>query len=92
MQIVIEGRASGPDTLALLEELNRHFIPRKTVVLADGNMGQQFFARRVGLFRDFPSLPPATAVAYVCENYVCRLPTQNVEKFSELLLQSPVHE
>jgi uncharacterized protein YyaL (SSP411 family) len=84
-QIMIEGRADGPDTLVLLAELNRHFVPRKTVVLADGDAGQQFFARRIPLFADLPRLPPATAVAFVCENYVCRLPTSDVEKFSGLL-------
>jgi uncharacterized protein YyaL (SSP411 family) len=87
-QIVIEGRAGGPDTLALLAELNRHFIPRKTVVLADGDAGQQFLARRVELFRNFPRLPPAPALAYVCENYACLLPTGNVETFSGLLSHS----
>jgi uncharacterized protein YyaL (SSP411 family) len=84
-QIVIQGRATAPDTVALLAELNRHFIPRKTVVLADGDAGQQYFARRVGFFRDFPRLPPTTALAYVCDNYVCQLPTGDKERFAALL-------
>jgi hypothetical protein len=84
-QIVIEGRRDGSDTLVLLAELNRHFIPRKTVILADGGAGQQFFARQVEFFRNLPEAPPRAALAYVCENYICRLPTDNLAKFSELL-------
>jgi uncharacterized protein YyaL (SSP411 family) len=84
-QIVIEGREGSADTLALLAELNIHFIPRKTLVLADGGIGQDFFAQRAEFFRNLAVPPPKGATAYVCENYVCRLPTANVARFAELL-------
>jgi hypothetical protein len=84
-QIVIDGRVDGADTRALLAELNRHFIPRKTVVLADGSAGQQFFARQAEFFRSLPETAPAAAMGYVCENYTCQLPTGDVAKFGQLL-------
>jgi uncharacterized protein len=87
-QIVIAGREAAPDTLALLAELNRHFVPRETVILADGGPGQQFFARHVAFFRNLPEAAPRPALAYICEDYLCRLPTDSVAAFSELLVPS----
>jgi hypothetical protein len=84
-QIVIDGRDGSADVQALLAELNRHFIPGMTVVLADGGAGQRFFARQAEFFQALPEAPPERAVAYVCENYTCRLPTGDLAKFAQLL-------
>ncbi|MBI5771219.1 MAG: thioredoxin domain-containing protein [Verrucomicrobia bacterium] len=83
-QIVIAGRLNTADTHALLAELQRQFVPKKVVVLADGGEGQQFFARQVPFFHDLPA-NDGRATAYVCENYVCQLPTTSTAKFAELL-------
>jgi len=84
-QIVIDGRDGSPEVRSLMAELNRHFMPGTTVVLADGGSGQRFFAQQVQFFRALPETPPAIATAYVCENYACRLPTGDVVKFAQLL-------
>jgi uncharacterized protein YyaL (SSP411 family) len=90
-QIVIAGRADAPDTGALLEEMNRHFIPRKVVILAEGGPGQQYFGRQLEFFRALPASPPVPALAYVCQDFTCRLPTSDVATFAGLLapLKSP---
>jgi uncharacterized protein len=84
-QIVIAGRAGTPGTMALLAELNRHFIPRKVVLLSDGGPGQQYFGRQLEFFRSLPGQPPDKALAYVCQDYTCRIPTSDVAKFAQLL-------
>jgi uncharacterized protein len=84
-QIVIDGRAGKPDTLAMLSELNRHFIPRKVVLLSEGGPGQQYFGRQLEFFCGLPAQPPDAALAYVCQDYACRLPTSDVARFAELL-------
>jgi uncharacterized protein len=87
-QIVIEGRTGAPDTLALLAELNSHFIPRKVVILADGGPGQKYFGDQLEFFRTIGSSSAGAARAYVCQNYSCRLPTTDVVQFAQLLSTS----
>jgi uncharacterized protein YyaL (SSP411 family) len=87
-QIVIDGLRDAPATRALLTEMNRHFIPRKVVILADGGTGQRYFDQQLEFFRSLPSEAPEEAKAYVCQDYACRLPTGDVATFSELLSNS----
>jgi hypothetical protein len=84
-QIVIEGRAGAPDTLALLAELNLHFIPRKIVILADGGPGQRYFGSQLEFFRSIASSSAGAAQAFVCQNYTCQLPTTDVARLAALL-------
>jgi len=50
LQIVIAGRPGTVDTLALLAELNRTYIPTKIVIMADGGPGQKYFRGDIGFF------------------------------------------
>ena len=83
-QIVIAGQPDAPDTRALLREVNRRFIPDKIVLLADGGAGQRFFADHVDFMKDVVPLK-GRATAYVCENFVCQLPTSDVTTIARLL-------
>jgi hypothetical protein len=84
-EIVIEGREGAADTAAMLAEMNRHFIPNKVVILAEGGAGQEFLGQRLDFLRNLPSGQTGPATAYVCQNYQCRLPTTDLGKFAELL-------
>jgi uncharacterized protein YyaL (SSP411 family) len=82
--IVIAGKPDAPDTLALLHEVNRHFIPDKIVLLPDGGADREFLATHVDFMKDVtPSNGEATA--YVCENFVCKLPTAKPDVLAQLL-------
>jgi uncharacterized protein YyaL (SSP411 family) len=57
-------------------------------------IGERFLPHHTVLWAGTPGLNPAFAemqknetnpTAYVCENFTCNLPTQEVERFSELL-------
>jgi uncharacterized protein YyaL (SSP411 family) len=57
-------------------------------------LGQKFLPHHAVLWADSKAISPAlanmpvdrsTPTAYVCEDFVCNLPTQNVDRFSELL-------
>ena len=84
-QIVIAGKLSAPDTAAMLREVHRHFLPNKILVLADGGAGQKFFADQVEFMK---SIRPTDgkATAYVCENFVCQLPTTDTKTLTGLLI------
>ena len=83
-QIVIAGQPDAPDTRALLREVHRHFIPNKILLLADGGAGQKFLGTQSDRLLDMVPLQ-GVATAYVCENYVCQLPTSDIATLARLL-------
>jgi uncharacterized protein YyaL (SSP411 family) len=83
-QIIIAGRANAPDTRALLRLVHQRYIPNKFLILADGGAGQRQIARWL---RFVDSIRPkdGKATAYICENYVCKLPTNDPQVVARLL-------
>jgi uncharacterized protein len=85
-QVVTAGKADDAATQAMLREVHRHFVPYEVVILADGGAGQQFFAERVEFMKSVGKIDNKPT-AYVCENFVCQLPTTDVKKLAELLIR-----
>jgi uncharacterized protein YyaL (SSP411 family) len=83
-QIVIVGVPGAEDTRALLRLVWQRYIPNRVLLLADGAEGQKQLARWV------PSLAnvkrkQGRATAYICENYICNLPTADLQMVARLL-------
>ncbi len=83
-QIVIAGPRDAAPTRALLREVHTHFIPNKLLLLADGGAGQEWLGERLEFVKTVTPIRGNPA-AYVCENFVCQLPTSDVAKLHELL-------
>ncbi len=68
----------------MLREVHRHFIPNKVLILADGGAGQKFFAERV---ETMAAVKPRDnrATAYICENFVCQAPTNDLDTMTQQL-------
>jgi uncharacterized protein YyaL (SSP411 family) len=73
-QVVIAGKRGGRDTEELLRVANSHYLPRKVVLLADGGKGQEWLAERLPFLKTVAPID-GRAAAYVCEDFVCQLPT-----------------
>jgi len=84
-QIVIVGKADDAATRAMLREVHRHFAPHKVLILADGGAAQQFFAERVEFMKSVGKIDNKPT-AYVCENFVCQLPTNDIRTLADLLV------
>ena len=83
-QILIAGDPKSQDTRELLKQVNSRFLPNKILLLADGGAGQQELARWLPFVQSaHPTKGRATA--YVCENYVCKLPTTDPQMMARLL-------
>jgi uncharacterized protein YyaL (SSP411 family) len=83
-QIIIAGRANAADTRAILRLVHQRYLPNKFLILADGGEGQRQIAawlRFVGSIRQ----KDGKATAYICENYVCKLPTNDLQVVARLL-------
>ena len=83
-QIVIAGRAEAPDTAAMLRAARQPFLPRRVFLFADGAAGQEFLGGRVEFLKDVRPLE-GKATAYVCQNFACQLPTNEVSVMQALL-------
>ena len=87
-QIVIAGKRGAPDTTAMLQTARKPFLPCSVVLLADSGTGQEFLAAHVDLFKDIQPLG-GKATVYVCQNFVCHLPTTDLAALRSLL-QAPL--
>jgi len=79
-QIVIAGKKDDADTMALLAEVHRHFLPHKVVLLADQGDGiEKSDAVR--------AMNPVNgkAAAYVCRDFSCQAPVTNPKNLRALL-------
>lgn len=83
-QMVIAGAPGAADTQAMLRLVHERFLPHHILLLADGGPAQQ----RLGQWLPFVepmSRKDGRATAYICENYVCQLPTADPAVAAKLL-------
>jgi uncharacterized protein len=83
-QIVIAGSPGASDTAALLDLVWRRFLPDAILFLADGAEGQRQLARFLPVVANMRQ-KQGNATAYICENYVCNLPTADAQVAARLL-------
>ena len=83
-QIVIAGKLDDPGTKALLAEVDRHFLPNKILLLADGAGGQEYLGEKNEAIRAMSKVDGKPA-AYVCENFTCKAPVTDPKALAELL-------
>jgi len=83
-QILIAGDPASQDTRELLRQVNIRFLPNKILLLADGRAGQQQLARWLPFVAGAHPMKDR-ATAYVCENYICKLPTTAPDVMARLL-------
>jgi len=83
-QIIIAGQPDAPCTRVLLRLVHERYIPNKILLLADGGQGQGQLAQWLP-FIESVSRKQGKATAYICENYVCKLPTTDPLVVARLL-------
>ncbi len=83
-EIVIVGDLNAADTQAMLKALQQRFIPNKVLLhRPDGKS-----AGAIGQIAPFVETQTALdnkATAYICQNFACRRPTNNLEEMLALL-------
>ncbi len=87
-QIVIAGQPGAPDTRALLRLVHERFLPNKILLLADGGVGQKQLTRWLAFLQGV-TRKQGRATAYICEDYVCKLPTSDPQTVARLLDGKP---
>ena len=87
MQVVIAGDPTSPDARAMLREVHAKYLPHRVILGADGGAGQAFLARHAQFIGAMKPLG-GTATAYVCQNYTCQQPTNDLEVLRRQLTAS----
>ena len=83
-EVVIAGKSDAKDTEEMLNALTRQFIPNKVVLLRPTEEESPAITR-IAEFTKAQLTINGKATAYVCKNYICDLPTNNINKMLELL-------
>jgi len=83
-QIVIAGNPNADDTGAMLRLVHGRFIPNKVLSVVDGGPQQAEVARVVPFLAEMTPRN-GRATIYVCRNYSCRLPTNDLTVAARLL-------
>ena len=86
-QVVFAAKPEDDGFQRLLRSLHRSFIPNKIVLLADGAKGQAILGKQLAFIKTVEPIQNQ-ATAYVCENFVCQLPTVDVAQFEKLITGS----
>jgi uncharacterized protein len=83
-EVVIAGPRDADGTRAFLRSLHARFLPRTIALLIDSDATR---AKLTGLFPAAAAMRETNGqpTAYVCRNYACQLPTNDLSKFDELL-------
>jgi uncharacterized protein YyaL (SSP411 family) len=68
----------------MLRLVHQRYIPNKLLMLADGGAGQAQIARWLP-FVEFIRQRDNKATAYICEDYVCRFPTSDLQAVGRIL-------
>ena len=82
-QIILVGDRSTPEAQAMLHVLRERFLPDAIALFVD-EASRKALAGYLPVIRDM-SADHHKTTAYVCENYMCKLPTADAAKFAELL-------
>jgi uncharacterized protein YyaL (SSP411 family) len=83
-EIAIVGSPKGEDVGVLLREVHRRYLPNKVLAVLDPEGGVEAVEREVPLLAGKTQVE-GKATAYLCENYTCQAPTNDLTGFAKLL-------
>ena len=81
-EVVISGEKTSQDTMKLIKTIRDHYIPNKVVILNDKN---DIAISQIAPYTKSQKPINGKATAYVCQNFICNLPTSDADKMVELL-------
>lgn len=88
-QAVIAGIPGRKDTEALQETIHSFFHPNRKILLADRGENQRFLAQNLP-FLEMVDMIDDKATVYICQNYTCQLPLNDVDSLREFLKKETV--
>ena len=84
LQIVVAGRRQDQKTEAILAQIGGRYLPNRVVLFLDGGEDEQLLKSEIPWIANYGMIE-GQPTAYVCQNYVCDLPTSSPQKVGELI-------
>ena len=84
-EIVVVGDRTAETTKKMIESINSEYIPNKIVILKDSK--DENIVKIVEMLANYNQINRQSTV-YVCKNFVCKQPTNDVNKMLELLKEN----
>ena len=81
-EIVIAGEPGSDNTSQILKEIRRRFLPGKVVILHPEK--DKSIEEIIGFVKEQKAID-GKATAYICENYACKAPTNDMKQIMKLL-------
>jgi hypothetical protein len=85
-EIVVAGHRERPDTERMIGALRDRFLPNKVVLFRDAGVEDPI--AEIAGFTAHQTSVDGKATAYVCQNFVCRLPTHDIQEMLRSLGES----
>jgi len=83
-EIIIAGNADAPDVKRMLKLIHGTFLPNAVVLLHEPDKADSALYDTVPFIKNQTAIE-GKATAYVCENYVCKKPVNNIGEFESLI-------
>ena len=83
-QIIVVGDPDSADTRALVDAVYRRFLPRRILLVIDPRGTDLGSGKVADFYRSLETLD-GRATAFICENYACRLPTNDLTQLEKFL-------
>lgn len=83
-QVVLVGDLTNPTMQEMLATIRSQFRPDSTIVVIHDEVSRNFFSSRADFYKSLSALD-GQPTAYLCQNFVCELPTTDPEVFKKLL-------
>lgn len=81
-EIVIAGEPNADDTKEILKEIRKRFMPGKVVIL---HSEKDVFIEEIATFTRGQNSINGKATAYICENFTCKAPANDMNHILKLL-------
>ena len=79
-EVVIAGKPRADDTRAMLKALRKPFLPGKVVLVRPADNKEAAAIVRLAPYTEFMVPKEGKATAYVCTNFICKLPTTDISQ------------
>jgi uncharacterized protein YyaL (SSP411 family) len=83
-EIIIAGNADSPDVKQMLKLIHGKFLPNAVVILNERDKADSALYNTVPFIKNQTAIQ-GKATAYVCENYTCKKPVNNIGEFENLI-------
>jgi len=83
-EIIIAGNADKPDVKKMLKLIRSKFLPNAVVLLHEPDKADSTLYNTVPFIKNQTPIE-GKATAYICENYVCKKPVNNIGEFENLI-------